>query len=61
VLSAQAVQGAAISGAGSALDRLAGYYLDLAEELFPVIEIDAGRAVEFVLNRGATLRLASHR
>jgi conjugal transfer pilus assembly protein TraB len=61
VLSAQAVQGAAISGAGSALDRLAGYYLDLAEELFPVIEIDAGRSVEFVLNRGATLRLASHR
>jgi hypothetical protein len=26
--------------------------------MHPVIEIDAGRSVEFVLNRGATLRLA---
>jgi hypothetical protein len=29
--------------------------------MHPVIEIDAGRAVEFVLNRGATLRLAAAR
>ncbi len=54
----QALQGAAVSGAGNALDRLANFFMDMAEEMFPVIEIDAGRAIEFVLNRGATLRIA---
>jgi hypothetical protein len=32
--------------------------MDMAEEMFPVIEIDAGRSIEFVLNRGATPRIA---
>jgi hypothetical protein len=31
--------------------------MDMAEKMFPVIEIDAGRSIEFVLNRGATLRI----
>jgi conjugal transfer pilus assembly protein TraB len=57
VMTPQALQGAAVSGAGNALDRLANFFMDMAEELFPVIEIDAGRTVEFVLNRGATLRI----
>jgi conjugal transfer pilus assembly protein TraB len=47
-----------VSGAGDALDRLADFFMDMAEEMFPVIEIDAGRSIEFVLNRGATLRIA---
>jgi conjugal transfer pilus assembly protein TraB len=46
-----------VSGAGDALERLADFFMDMAEEMFPVIEIDAGRSVELVLNRGATLRL----
>jgi len=58
VLTPQALQGAAVSGAGDALDRLANFFMDMAEEMFPVIEIDAGRSIEFVLNRGATLRIA---
>jgi len=57
VLTPQALQGAAVSGAGDALDRLADFFMDMAEEMFPVIEIDAGRSIEFVLNRGATLRI----
>jgi conjugal transfer pilus assembly protein TraB len=56
--SAEALQGAALSGAGRAMERLAEFYLDMAEEMFPVIEVDAGRPVEFVLNRGAALKLA---
>jgi conjugal transfer pilus assembly protein TraB len=59
VMTPQALQGAAVSGAGNALDRLANFFMDMAEEMFPVIEIDAGRTVEFVLNRGATLRIGS--
>jgi conjugal transfer pilus assembly protein TraB len=57
VLTPEALQGAAVSGAGGALDRLANFFMDMAEEMFPVIEIDAGRSIEFVLNRGATLRI----
>jgi conjugal transfer pilus assembly protein TraB len=58
VLTPESLQGAAVSGAGSALDRLSNFFMDMAEEMFPVIEIDAGRAIELVLNRGATLRIA---
>ena len=53
----EALQGATIRGAGDALDRLANFFMDMAEEMFPVIEIDAGRRIELVLNRGATLRI----
>ena len=56
--SPEALQGAALSGAGRAIERLAEFYLDMAEEMFPVIEVDAGRPVELVLNRGAALKLA---
>lgn len=55
--SADALQGGVVSGTGKALDRLANYFLDMAEDMFPVIEIDAGRAVELVVNRGVALRL----
>jgi len=59
--SSEAVQAGAVKGVGSALDRLANYFMDMAEEMFPVIEVDAGRGIEFVLNRGATLRLGQGR
>jgi conjugal transfer pilus assembly protein TraB len=57
VLSGESMQGAAIAGTGKALDRLADYYLDLAENIFPVLEVDAGRGVEVILNRGVGLKL----
>ena len=55
--STQALQGAGIEGLGSALDRLSNYYIDMAENIFPVIEIDAGRAIDFVLITGKSLKL----
>lgn len=58
VLTPEAMQGAAIRGAGDILDRFADFFVDLAEEMFFVIEIDAGRRIELVLNRGVTLRIA---
>jgi conjugal transfer pilus assembly protein TraB len=57
VLSGDSAQAAAMSGTGKALDRLANYYLDMAQDVFPVVEIDAGRSIEVILNRGATLQL----
>lgn len=40
------------SGVNKALDRLSQYYITLAEKMFPVIEIDAGRMVDVVLTSG---------
>ncbi len=43
------------AGVGKALDRLAQYYITLAEKVFPVIEVDAGRQVDVVLTQGIAL------
>lgn len=45
------------SGVGRALDRLAQYYIKLAEQTFPVIEIDAGRQIDVVLTQGVRIDL----
>lgn len=45
------------AGVGKALDRLSQYYINLAEKLFPIIEVDAGRVVDVVLTKGVTLGL----
>ncbi|WP_029000060.1 TraB/VirB10 family protein [Azohydromonas australica] len=39
-------------GVGRALDRLAQYYIKLAENTFPVIEVDAGREIDVVITKG---------
>jgi conjugal transfer pilus assembly protein TraB len=43
------------SGVGKALDRLAQYYTKLAENTFPVIEIDAAREVDVVITKGVRI------
>jgi conjugal transfer pilus assembly protein TraB len=43
------------TGVGHALDRLAQYYIKLAEQTFPVIEIDAGREIDVVITKGARI------
>lgn len=55
--SPEAMQSGAVAGVGKALERLAQFYIDQAEGMFPVIEIDAGREVEVVLIRGGKLAL----
>jgi len=45
------------AGVGRAMDRISRYYIKLAEQLFPVIEIDAGRVVEIVLTKGLEIEL----
>jgi conjugal transfer pilus assembly protein TraB len=39
-------------GVGRSLDRLSNYYIQLAEKMFPIIEVDAGRVVDVVLTKG---------
>ncbi|MDR0701486.1 MAG: TraB/VirB10 family protein [Azoarcus sp.] len=43
------------AGVGRALDRLAQYYIRLAENTFPVIEIDAGREIDVVITKGVRI------
>jgi conjugal transfer pilus assembly protein TraB len=43
------------NGVGRALDRLAQYYIKLAEQTFPVVEIDAGREVDVVITKGVRI------
>jgi conjugal transfer pilus assembly protein TraB len=43
------------TGVGQAMERLADYYIRLAEKTFPVIEVDAGRVVDVVLTKGVLI------
>lgn len=49
------LQGAAMKGVGGALNRLADFYIDMAQDLFPVIEIDPARSIDFVVTKGVKL------
>lgn len=46
------------TGVGRALDRLAQYYINLAERTFPVIEVLPGRVVDVVIQQGVSLDVA---
>jgi conjugal transfer pilus assembly protein TraB len=48
----QSAQQGFVGGASTALDRIAQYYLDLADQLHPVVEIDSGRKVTIILLKG---------
>lgn len=43
------------SGMEDALDRIADYYLKLADKIFPVLEVDAGRTVDIVVTQSASI------
>jgi len=42
-------------GLESALDRIADYYIRLADKIFPCLEIDSGRKVDLILSQGITI------
>lgn len=44
------------TGAENALDKLAQYYMDRANEMFPVLEVDANRIVEVVFSDGTDFK-----
>jgi conjugal transfer pilus assembly protein TraB len=56
--SGKQIQAGIGAGVGKALDRLSQYYITLAEKMFPIIEVDAGRVVDVVLTKGVTLGMA---
>lgn len=55
-LSSESVQSGALTGAGDAMERIADYYLDMADQIFPILEVDAGRRIDLVVNQGTEIR-----
>ncbi|GAA4649325.1 TraB/VirB10 family protein [Kistimonas scapharcae] len=55
VMSSEAMQGAGVKGLSNSMERLADFYMELADQMHPVIEIGAGRRVEIIVTRGTTL------
>ena len=39
----------------NALDRVSEFYMDLAEQMVPVVEINAGRQVDVIVTSGSRL------
>lgn len=46
------VQGGVGIGVSRAMERLAQYYIKMAEKIFPIIEVDAGRVVDIAFTGG---------
>jgi conjugal transfer pilus assembly protein TraB len=55
VYSDSAIQGGAATGASNAMEKLADYYMTLADAMHPVIEIGSGRVVDMIITKGTTL------
>jgi len=53
----KAFQAAGLEGAGNAMSKLAEFYMKMAESMFPVIEVGAGRNVTMVLKDGKEFAL----
>jgi conjugal transfer pilus assembly protein TraB len=43
------------TGVGKALNKLADFYIQQADKLYPVIEVNAGRSVDVIINKGVRL------
>jgi conjugal transfer pilus assembly protein TraB len=53
----EATNAAAFAGSADAMERLADYFIDMAEQIFPVIEVDVGRKIDMVVKKGTWLRI----
>lgn len=57
--STEAAKGGFATGLQNSLDRVAQFYMDLADEMVPVVEINAGRQVDVVVITGTTLNVTA--
>ena len=53
----QAFQAGVAGGVSSAANMISKYYIQMAEKTFPIIEVDAGRAVDVVITQGFKISL----
>ncbi|MDG2718822.1 TrbI/VirB10 family protein, partial [Vibrio parahaemolyticus] len=59
VFNENTMQSGISKGASSAMEKVAQFYLDMAEGMFPVIEVDAGRQIDVIITKGQQLKLKS--
>ncbi len=55
--SEEAVQGGLVGGASNALEKVADFWLKLADSMYPILQMDAGRQMDIVMVKGAELKL----
>lgn len=55
ILSRDSMQAGIANGAGSAMEKLADYWMKRAEDLMPILEIDATRTIELITNESVKL------
>jgi conjugal transfer pilus assembly protein TraB len=58
--SSEALEAAGYAGFGGAMRRLSDYFVDLADQIVPFVEVDAARQIEAVLLKGVTLKVRSN-
>jgi len=51
----KALQAGMYNGVGSAMNKLADFYIQQANKLYPVIEIDAGQTVDVIIKNGTSI------
>ncbi|MBE6423088.1 TraB/VirB10 family protein [Succinivibrio dextrinosolvens] len=55
VYNTEALRGAGAKGVSKAFDKLSDYYMKMADQMFPIIEIDGGRDINIILTNGTKL------
>lgn len=55
--SSEAAKGGLAKGLMNSLDRVSEFYMDLAEQMVPVVEVNAGRQVDIVVTAGTKLSI----
>lgn len=50
----------AIRGTANAVDRLAQFYIDMADSMTPVVELDAGRSITLVITSGTQFKVGQN-
>ena len=55
----QVFSSGALGGVNTAMNKIADYYIEMAKSIFPIVEIDAGRKIDFIMIRGAKLAIQS--
>lgn len=55
VYNTEALRGAGAKGVSKAFDKLSDYYMRMADQMFPIIEVDGGRDINVVVTNGAKL------
>ncbi|MGN1394048.1 MAG: TrbI/VirB10 family protein, partial [Succinivibrionaceae bacterium] len=58
VYNSMALEGAVVKGSSKALEQLSSFYLKLAQQMFPVIELDASRKIDLVVTKGFSIPYA---